>query len=211
MNVLLVHGLGRTPLSLFGLAPALRRAGHRTLFFAYSPTLEPLPRILRRLTAKLRGLAITGRPVGLVAHSLGGLLLRKVLPEVPELRVHRLVMLGTPNRPPRLAALAWGWLPFRCFARDCGRFLASPFLIPAVPTPAVPYTLIAGTAGPRRSWLPHGDEPNDGIVSVSEVRVRDDDRPLLLPVWHSFMMDHSGVREAVVAAMITPPDHTPPS
>jgi len=210
MLVLLVHGLGRTPLSLFGLAPALRRAGHHTLFFAYSPTLESLPRILRRLTTKLRQLANAGRPIGLVAHSLGGLLLRKALSGVPDLRVHRLVMLGTPNRPPRLAALAWWWLPFRCFTRDCGRFLASPFLIPAIPIPTVPYTLIAGTAGPRRSWLPHGDEPNDGIVSVSEVRVRDDDRPLLFPVWHSFMMDHPAVQRAVAAAMITPPDNAPP-
>ena len=46
MLVLLVHGLGRTPLSLFGLASALRRAGHRTRFFAYSPTFESLPRIV---------------------------------------------------------------------------------------------------------------------------------------------------------------------
>lgn len=209
MNVLLVHGLGRTPLSLFGLAPALRRAGHHTQFFAYSPTLESLSRILCRLAAKLRGLAESGRPVGLIAHSLGGLLLRKALAEVPELRVQRLVMLGTPNRPPRLAAIASRWLPFRCFTRDCGRFLASPFLIPALPAPTVPYTLIAGTAGPRRPWLPHGDEPNDGIVAVSEVRIRDDDRPLLFPVWHSLMMDDPAVRRAVVAAMITAPDPTP--
>ena len=57
MLIVLVHGLARTPLSLFGLAPALRRAGHHTRFFGYSPTLESLPRVVRRLTERLRSLA----------------------------------------------------------------------------------------------------------------------------------------------------------
>jgi pimeloyl-ACP methyl ester carboxylesterase len=202
MNVLLVHGLGRTALSMFGLAPALRRAGHHTLFFTYSPTFESLPHILGRLTTKLRTAGRSGEPIGLVAHSLGGVLLRQALADLPKLRVHRFVMLGTPNRPPRMAALASRWRPFRCLTRDCGRFLACPETIPTIPPPAVPYTLIAGTAGPRRAWLPFGDEPNDGIVAVAETRIHDADEPLLFPVWHSFMMFDARVRQAVVAAMM---------
>src|SRR4051812_48542261 len=103
MVVLLVHGLGRTPLSLFGLAPTLRRAGHHTPFFAYSPTLESVPSIVRRLTERLRLLPNRGRPVGLVGPSPGGLPLRLATPHAPELCAPPLVILGPPTPPPRLA------------------------------------------------------------------------------------------------------------
>ena len=198
MNVFLVHGLGRTPLSLVLLANALRRAGCRTHFFGYSPTFEPLPRITRRLAVRLGEL--TG-PVGLVGHSLGGLLLRMAIPQVPTLQVLNLVMLGSPNRPPRLARSAWRHGPFRWLTRECGAFLASPDAVLRLPVPAVPYTLIAGTAGPRGAYSPFGDDPNDGVVAVDETRIRDEDDPERFPVWHTVMMNDRRVQEAVVFAL----------
>lgn len=201
MLVLLVHGLGRTPLSLFGLGAALRRGGHRTRFFGYLPALEPVPRIVRRLTAVLRELARRGEPVGLVGHSLGGLLLRMALPDAPNLRVHRLVLLGTPASPPRAARLAWTWLPpFRWLMRGCGRFLTSPNEFAKLPPLAVPFTVIAGTAGPRGRWSPFAHDLNDGLVSVNEARVGDAE-PELFPVLHTLMMDSSVVRARISAIM----------
>ena len=199
MDILLVHGLGRTPVSLFMMAAALRREGHRTQFFGYSPTVESLPRIVRRLTARLETLA--GEPVGLIGHSLGGLLLRMAISEVPTLRVRRLVMLGTPNRAPRLGRRAWKFFAFRWLTRDCGSLLAHPDQYAAIPIPRVPHTLIAGTAGPCGRWSPFGDDRNDGVVAVDEVPLGDGDEPLLFPVWHTLMMNDRRVQEAVVAAL----------
>ncbi len=214
MQLLLVHGLGRTPLSLFGLASALRRDGHRTRFFGYLPTLESVPRILRRLTSVLRELARRNRPVGLVGHSLGGLFLRMALPGVPNLRVHHLVTLGTPHSLPRAARLAWKWLPpFRLFARDCLRLLTSPDAYAKLPPITVPFTSIAGTSGPRGRFGPFGAEPNDGLVSVSEARVGSVE-PELFPALHSFIMDAIAVRARISAIMsegrvgsLTPASH----
>ncbi len=201
MLVLLVHGLGRTPVSMFGLAAHLRRAGHRTRFFGYSPTLESFPHIVRRLTALLHDLARRNQPVGLVGHSLGGLLLRLAVADVPTLQVSHLVTLGTPNPPARSALLASRLFPFRWLTRSCGRFLAS---TTAVPSREVPCLRVAGTAGPTGWWGHFGGELNDGLVSVAEVRTGPADAPLLVPALHSFLMDHPAVRAAVAAAMMTP-------
>lgn len=202
MKVLLVHGLNRTPLSMFRLGAALRRDGHRTGYFGYAPALESLPGILNRLVNRLRLLGRSGEPIGLVAHSLGGLLLRLALLRAP-VSVHRLIMLGTPNRQSRMAVWFWQWRLFRWLTSDCGRLLASPNAISEIAPPAISYTIIAGTAGPRHLRLAFGEEPNDGIVAVSETRIHDDDRPLLVPAYHSFLMDDRRVQTVVRSAMMS--------
>jgi hypothetical protein len=100
-----------------------------------------------------------------------------------------------------MARLAWRWLPpFRLFTRDCGRLLTSPGAFAALPNLRVPFTKIAGTAGPRGRWSPFGDQANDGLVAVEEARVPGAE-PTLLPVLHTLMMDAVGVRDRISAIM----------
>lgn len=200
MRVLLVHGLGRTPLSLARLGAVLRGAGHQPQFFAYLAFAEPYERIRRRLVARLLELAREDAPVALVGHSLGGLLLRHALPDAGQLAVHHLIMLGTPNQSPRRARLAVRWLPFRLFARSSGEVLASPDAYARIPAPAVPTTVIAGTAGLRLLGRPFGAEPHDGFVAVSETRLTGG-RELLLPVAHTFMMNDRRLHAEVLAIL----------
>jgi alpha-beta hydrolase superfamily lysophospholipase len=52
MDVVLIHGMGRTPLSMMRLRRRLRRAGLHAVLFGYSPTFETLqgatPRLVKR-------------------------------------------------------------------------------------------------------------------------------------------------------------------
>jgi pimeloyl-ACP methyl ester carboxylesterase len=139
--------------------------------------------------------------VGLVGHSLGGLLVRLALPAVPVLRVRHFVLLGSPAAPARAARLAWRWVPpFRLFARECGRFLMSPAAFAALPEPVVPFTVIAGTAGPRGRWSPFGDEPNDGLVAVAETRIGRAE-PVSVDALHTVIMDAVAARTRISAIM----------
>ena len=196
MKILLIHGLSRTPLSLIGLEWYLQEAGWTTEQFGYVAVAETFDRIVERLRISLHTLSSQGS-YGIVAHSLGGLLTRAALGlssiELPK----HIVMLGTPNQPPRLATHAWRLLPFRWWTGQCGLNLTNPDFFASLPIIESTYTIIAGTGGPRGILSPFGDELNDGIVALSETRLSDQENIVQLPVLHTFMMNDSRVQKAV--------------
>lgn len=200
MRIVLVHGMGRTPLSMMGLAGDLRSAGHQPELVAYLSALDRFDQVRDRVRRRLERLARAGAPYAVIGHSLGGLALRAALEGVSPQPV-RFIMLGTPNRVPRLAVRFRRWWPYRLLTGQLGQLLAQPEFFTALPAPAAPYTIIAGTAGPRGRWSPFGQEPNDWIVAVAETRIADDDRPIELPAHHAFMMGNARVRHAVRAAL----------
>jgi hypothetical protein len=199
VHVILVHGLGRSPVSMLGLSRHLRRAGHTTESFGYVAALEQFTRIRQRLRERLEDAARRAR-FAVVGHSLGGLLLRHALHGLTPAPVH-FVMLATPNQPPRLARRLRRFWPFRLATGQAGQLLADPDFYAGLPPLTVPYTIVAGTAGPRGRWSPFGHEPNDWLVAVSETLVHETDRPFLLPVEHTFMMWHQDVRMIVEDAL----------
>ena len=199
MKILLIHGLSRTSLSLLSLEWYLQQTGRKTEQFSYLAVTETFDRIVERLQIRLQTLASQGA-YGIVAHSLGGLLTRAALGlgsiEPPK----HIVMLGTPNQLPRLAPHAWRLPPFRWWTGQCGFNLTDPNFFASLPRIESPYTIVAGTGGMRGFLSPFGDEPNDGIVALSETRLSHDDRLVQLPVMHTFMMNNSRVQKTVKQA-----------
>lgn len=200
MKILLIHGLGHSSLSLLSLEWRLRQVGWRTEQFDYIAFLETYSQIVARLRQRLQKIAALGS-YSIVAHSLGGLLIRSALEEAKFSLPEHVVMLGTPNRFPRLAALTWQLSPFQWFSDLFGLNLASPKFFAQLPPLQSAYTIIAGTEGPIGFWSPFGFEANDGIVALSETRILDSDRPLKLPVNHTFMINVLTVQETIIHAL----------
>ncbi len=196
----MVHGLARTPLSLFWLARALQRAGFQVAHFGYVACAEPYARVVDRLRTRIRTLAAEG-PYAIVAHSLGGLLVRGALDGSGIPVPYHVVMLGTPNRRSRMAEWAVRLAPWRWIAGEAGRKLADQDFYRALPRLPSPYTLIGGTRGLRLSWLPLGGRQNDGLVAVEEMRLEPDDHVIAVPASHSFMMNRRSVQQAVLQAL----------
>jgi pimeloyl-ACP methyl ester carboxylesterase len=197
--VLLVHGMGRTSLSMRRLGRALRQAGHDVQYARYVVTIEGLDRMVDRLHARMQRLADGGQPYLVVGHSLGGVLARLAFersPALPRLPEH-LIMLGPPNRPPRIARKLRRFWPYRLINGEVGQLLADPGFVAALPVPCIPYTIVAGTGGRRGRWSPFGNEPNDGLVAVSETRCTPEDTVIEVPARHTFMMNHPVVRKVI--------------
>lgn len=160
-----------------------------------------------RIVARLKRVLIDRRPEYLIAHSLGGILLRLALAELPTTSVKHFVMLGPPNQSPTLARFFQKWgLPFRLFAGSSGRFLANPEDYLRLPPPACPTTVFAGTAGPTGRFSPFGNEPNDGVVSLAETRIDGACEPIPIPALHTWIMSHPTVHQFVTEVMTGEPN-----
>ena len=188
MRVLLVHGMGRTPISWLPNLVRLRRGGHRVSVFAYSATLQDFARIRDRLATRLEQLAAQG-DYAVVGHSLGGVLLRSALNALPAqiaLPKH-LFLLSSPLHPARLAQRLGRHPLFRLVAGDCGQLLASPERMAGIGAVKVATTSIVGTLGYNGPRSPFGQEPNDGIVALAEMRAEWIADEIMVPVMHTLL------------------------
>lgn len=199
-QVLLVHGLWRTPICMLSLGRRLRAEGHQARQFAYFSVAESYGRIVNRLAAQLARIAARG-PYAVVGYSLGGVLLRAALARLDEPQPVHFVMLGTPNRAPLLARRLAVFAPFSWAVGESGSKLAQETFFAALPLPRCPYSIISGTRGPVGRLSPFLFEPNDGIVAVSETRVHDDDSVLEVAVTHAFLPNAGTVQKLVTETL----------
>lgn len=202
MRVFLIHGMGRTPMSMMILKRRLEGAGHRVTLFGYLVTTQELDAIADRFVERVQTTMAEDTAQGegdwaVVGHSLGNIVTRRAFPRLPA-SFRRFVMLAPPNRPPAIArALERNWI-FRALTRDAGDKLTDPEFYDRLPVPDVPSLIIAGTRGPRLRWLPFHGQPNDCLVTVEETRLGE--VPVLeVHAAHSFMMNRRDVFETIVA------------
>lgn len=201
MRVFLIHGMGRTPASMWVLDRRLRALGYRPSLFGYFVTVSDLDSIAERFLRHVERVraddADKGGGYAIVSHSLGGIITRLASPRLPP-GWRAFTMLAPPNRPPAVVTDVLGELKlFRLFTRDAGEKLKDGEFYRNLPAPAAPTLVIAGVGGPRLGRL-HLDAPNDGVLRAEETRLAGAEHVEIDAV-HTFLMNRTDVLEKILA------------
>ena len=181
-TVVTIHGLWMRAGAMIALQRRLEAHGFTVHGFGY-PTVHP------SLEANAKALAqfierVPGDTVHLVAHSLGGVLIRAMLDQRIPARLGRVVTLGSPLRGSQIGA--------RVTRLPGGRRIIGQAIIDLNARggfrdwpSAVPAGSIAGRVPFGTGWLVGGIfEANDGTVAVAETRVPGLADHIVLPVTH---------------------------
>lgn len=184
-DIVFVHGLwmhGR----VFALhRHRLRHMGRVSHAWSYPSLRGALDEAADGLAARLDALA--PRPLHLIGHSLGGLVVLTMLARHCPAAVQRVVLLGSPICGSGSARVILG-LPLlrHALGRALPQWLARP--MPNV-DPAYPIGVIAGDRPIGLGRLVPGmEKPNDGMVSVAETRWVGARDHIVLPVTHMQML-----------------------
>ena len=178
---------------MFLLRRRLRRSGYRVYQFSYRSVARDLAQNAARLNDFLQ--RVEGETVHFVAHSLGGLVVRRLFHDFPEQRPGRIVTLGTPH--------SGSYVADRLSRSGVFRKLLGSSLMPLTgELPAWPggrdLGSIAGTLSVGVGWLVRDlSKPNDGTVSVVETRLNAMTDHLLVHTSHmAMLLSNSVARQA---------------
>ena len=204
---MLLHGLGRTGLSMRALASACRAAGYATLAPSYG-FRTAIPAILGDLQPRIHAFAqsIDG-PVHFITHSLGGLVVRALINADRPPRLGRVVMLAPPNAGSELVDTLERLGLDRIVLGPASRYLRTSRPDTAqARLGAIDFDLgiIAGDK-PLDPVLPRLLLPgaNDGKVSVAATRVDGMRDHIVLPVQHTMMVADRRVIAQALAYLAT--------
>lgn len=192
MDLVLIHGMGRTPLSMMRLRRRLRRAGHHPILFGYSPTFETLQGASARLVRLIERRVDTAN-YALVGHSLGTVIIRATLGQLDTRMPSACLFLAPPMLACKAARFFSRFRLYRLMTGEMGQLLAIDSFMLQLPMPALPTRIYAGVSGPRATWLPFGMEANDGILSLSEATGHFAAAAVAVPSLHSFIMNSQPV------------------
>lgn len=202
MDLVLVHGMGRTPLSMLRLRRRLRRAGHHAILFGYSPTFETLQGASARLL-RLIERRIGPEDYALVGHSLGSVIIRTALGRLASHPPRACFFLAPPMTACRAARFFSRLWPYRLLTGEMGQRLADERFMGQLPMPSAFTRIYAGVSGPRAAWLPFGMEANDGILSLSESTGPCTSLVREVPSLHTFIMNSRQLADDLVDTLET--------
>lgn len=202
MDLVLIHGMGRTPLSMMRLRRRLRQRGHNPILFGYSPTFETLQGATARLV-RLVDRRIGNRPYALIGHSLGTVIIRTALGQLENRAPSAHFFLAPPILACKAARYFSRFWLYRLLTGEMGQLLARDAFMRQLPMPPMPTRIYAGVRGPRAARFPFGMEANDGILSVAEATGDFKSMVVEVPSMHTFIMNSKQVFEDMAQSLET--------
>jgi pimeloyl-ACP methyl ester carboxylesterase len=186
-TVLLLHGLGRTSLSMAGMRGHVARQGYRVICWGYRSMKEPIETHGSRLQATLAEMDNDPQvsKIHFVTHSLGGIVVRHALSEGSPKKMGRVVMLAPPNRGSRAARR----------------------LLPIFGKVMRPLSQLTDNPDSMVNQLPALSGVDVGIIAarfddkarVEETHLVGETDHLVVPGFHTFIMNRQDVQDQVSA------------
>jgi pimeloyl-ACP methyl ester carboxylesterase len=199
--VVLLHGLGRTSVSMRPLEDRLTDHGFRVFNIGYPSTSLPVDRLAERVGEEIERCCGEGcGRLHFVTHSMGGIVLWYRLQEHRPENLARVVMLSPPSRGSELADYMKDRAIYRMTTGPAGQQMVTGPGGITVELRPVEFELgvIAGneTLNPFYSGIIRGED--DGKVSVDEARAEGMADFLVVPRSHTFIMNDGEVAGQVI-------------
>jgi triacylglycerol lipase len=168
-HVVLLHGLGRSPLTFRYAERRLRKAGFTTSNLGYPSRRASIEALADDVAARLPADA---RPLHFLTHSLGGIVLRCLVQRRRPPHLGRVVMLGPPNAGSQLATRLQPRWYFRWLLGPAGQQIGADAA--SIPNSLGPVDFPLGVIAGSRSLDPFAllvTGASDGKVTLEETRV----------------------------------------